>query len=73
MSHFLRRIAEIAQVVERRPEKPGVPSASLGLGIRLRRNVPPKLPHENMGAKENKSGSRHSKCFSNPYQKWRPS
>ena len=24
--------AEIAQVVERRPEKPGVPSASLGLG-----------------------------------------
>ena len=35
---FLRKIfvAEIAQVVERRPEKPGVPSASLGLGILLR-------------------------------------
>ena len=25
-------VAEVAQVVERRPEKPGVPSASLGLG-----------------------------------------
>ena len=31
--------AEIAQVVERRPEKPGVPSASLGLGTLLRSNV----------------------------------
>ena len=27
--------AELAQVVERRPEKPGVPSASLGLGTFL--------------------------------------
>ena len=27
-----RASAEIAQVVERGPEKPGVPSASLGLG-----------------------------------------
>ncbi len=31
--------AEIAQVVERRPEKPGVASASLALGTLLRSNT----------------------------------
>ena len=32
-------VAEIAQVVERRPEKPGVPSASLGLGTIFPQNI----------------------------------
>ena len=60
--------AEIAQVVERRPEKPGVASASLALGIllrsnvftfELRSNVPAKREHKSIRAKQNKSGSRH--------------
>ena len=51
--------AEIAQVVERRPEKPGVASASLALGTLLRSNVftfelrrsaSAKLPNESLGA-----------------------
>ena len=31
--------AEIAQVVERRPEKPGVPSANLGLGTFFNKKI----------------------------------